>query len=57
MFIDETTSREDLENAIISEDELYYSLDEQKFLNREYEKSELLEHVQNWVEAGNEAAC
>ena len=57
MFIDTNTSREDLEMAIIDDRDLYYSLDETKFLNGDYSTAELLVAIQTWIEAGNECAA
>lgn len=55
-FIDETTSRTDLEEAIISEDGLYRSLDEGKFLNGAYTDDELRAAIRQWIEEGDECA-
>lgn len=57
MFIDENTSRTDLEEAIVGNDALYRSLNEQRFLNEGYSDAELLEAVRNWIEAGDECAA
>lgn len=57
MFINENTSRTDLEEAIISNDSLYRSLDEKRFLNGGYSDTELLEAVRDWIEAGDECAA
>lgn len=51
MHIDETTSREDLEFAIIENDDLYRSLDEQRFLDGGYTTEELREAVTAWIAA------
>ena len=57
MFIDADTSRTDLEVAIITNDDLYRSLDEQRFLHGGYSTAELLEAVRSWIEAGDECAA
>lgn len=58
MFIDETTSREDLLTAIYSEGELVDFCIE-KNLDPEFMlDAELLDLLRNWIEAGDEcAAC
>ena len=57
MFIDENTSRDDLEFAIIDDRDLYSSLDEQRFLNNGYTDSELRAAIVAWIEAGDECAA
>lgn len=57
MFIDETTSRTDLEVAILNDRDLYARFDEQKFLNAEYTDAELLAGIRSWIEEGDECAA
>jgi hypothetical protein len=56
MLIDETTSRADLEFAIISERDLYNSINEARFLNGRYTDAELLTIIQGWIVSGDECA-
>lgn len=56
LFIDENTSRADLEAAIINEASLYASFDERKLLNAEYTDEELRDGIQSWIELGDECA-
>jgi len=56
MMIDNTTSREKLEVAILAEDSLYAQFDEQKLLNGGYTTEELRAVVVGWIEAGDELA-
>ncbi len=56
MLIDENTSREDLETAIVTEDGLYEQFDEAKLLSGDYSREELLGGIVRWIEAGDEAA-
>lgn len=55
-FISETTSREDLQCAILSENDLYRQFDETKFLDDGYTTEELRAAVIAWIEAGDETA-
>ena len=55
-FIDQNTSREDLQIAILNDRALYSMINEAKFLNDEYSNEELLNIIQGWVEAGDECA-
>lgn len=55
-FIDQNTSREDLQIAILNERALYAMVDEAKFLNDGYSSEELYEIIGAWVEAGDECA-
>lgn len=55
-FIDENSSRADLEAAIINEASLYVSFDEQKLLSGEYTDDELRARIVAWIEAGDECA-
>jgi hypothetical protein len=55
MFINEKTSRSDLEVIILDNDELYKSFDENKLLNGLYTTQELLDKITEWIESGNEA--
>lgn len=57
MFIDETTSRADLEVAILSDRDLYARFDERKLLNSEYTDAELLAGIRSWIEEGDECAA
>lgn len=57
MFINDATSRTDLEEVIVANDSLYRSLDEQRFLNEDYSDAELLSAVRSWIEAGDECAA
>lgn len=56
-FIDETTSRDDLQGIILNEDALYALVDETKFLNDEYSDAELRSIIVSWIEAGDECAA
>jgi hypothetical protein len=56
MFISENSSRKDLEAAILSENSLYYSLDEERFMSGGYSTEELYEAVMAWIEQGDECA-
>lgn len=53
-FIDENTSRIDLQCIILNEKELYSKFDETKFLNDEYTTEEMREAIIEWIEAGDE---
>lgn len=55
-FIDQNTSREDLQIAILNNADLYRSFDERRFLNDEYTNEELHAVIAAWVEAGDECA-
>lgn len=55
-FINEQTSREDLQVAILNERALYAMVNEAKFLNDEYSNEELRGFIQNWIEEGDECA-
>jgi hypothetical protein len=55
-FIDQNTSREDLQIAILNERALYSMVNEAKFLNDEYSDDELLTIIRDWIEAGDECA-
>jgi hypothetical protein len=57
MFISEDSSRTDLEAAILSENSLYYSLDEERFMSGRYSTAELYEAVMTWIEQGDECAA
>jgi hypothetical protein len=57
MFIDHTTTRNDLEAAICSEADLYAQFDERRLLNNGYTTDELRSIVVNWIEAGDECAA
>jgi len=57
MFISEDSSRTDLEAAIFSENSLYYSLDEERFMGGGYSTEELYEAVMTWIEQGDECAA
>ncbi len=54
MFISEDSSRTDLEAAILSENSLYYSLNEERFMGGGYSTEELYEAVMTWIEQNNE---
>jgi hypothetical protein len=54
MFIDENTTRAQLESAIACEDDLYSQFDEQKLLGGYYTTEELRSAVVSWIHAGNE---
>lgn len=56
LFIDEKTPREDLEFAIIENDDLYQSINEQRFLNNGYTTEELREIITKWIEEGDECS-
>ncbi len=56
-FIDQNTSREDLQVAIINNADLYRSFDERRFLNDEYTNDELRAAITDWIEAGDECAA
>jgi hypothetical protein len=56
-MIDESTSRAELEVAILSEPSLYARLDESKLLSGGYTDDGLREAIVAWIEAGNEAGC
>jgi hypothetical protein len=55
-FLDENTSREDLQCVIINDGELYATVDEAKFLADGYATPELLAIVREFIEAGDECA-
>lgn len=58
MFIDHTTSRVDLEAAIVSDSDLYAQFDEQRLLNNGYTTEQLRSMIIEWILAGDEcAAC
>lgn len=57
LFIDQNTSRADLEAAIINEASLYTRFDEQRLLNSEYSDDELRAEIQNWIAEGDECAA
>jgi len=57
MFISEDSSRTDLETAILSENSLYYSLDEERFMSGGYSTKELYEAVMTWIEQGDECSA
>lgn len=54
IYIDENSSRADLELAVLAERELYDSLDEARLLNGGYSDRELYEAIQAWIEEGSE---
>ena len=56
MFIDENTSRADLEGIIVSEPGLYAQFNETRLLNDGYTTQEMLQIIQAWIEAGDECA-
>jgi hypothetical protein len=55
-IIDENTTREELEMAILQHDELYASFDEVKLLDGGYTTEELLDATIAWIESGDECA-
>lgn len=55
-FIDETTSRQDLQLAILSDNDLYSQVDEKKFLDDGYSTEELYGIIGRWVQEGDECA-
>jgi hypothetical protein len=58
MFIDHTTTRHKLEEAIVSDPDLYAQFDEQRLLNDGYTTEQLRSIAVSWVIAGDEcAAC
>jgi len=57
MFISEDSSRTDLEAAIFSENSLYSSLDEERFMGGGYSTEELYKAVMTWIEQGDECAA
>ena len=58
MLIAPNTSREDLEFAILSDNDLYAQFDEQRLLKGEYTIEQLFEITSKWIEACDEcAAC
>ena len=57
MLISEDSSRTDLETAILSENSLYCSLDEERFMGGGYSTKELYEAVMTWIEQGDECAA
>jgi hypothetical protein len=56
-FINETTSREDLEVIIFNERSLYDMFDETKFLADGYSSDEMRAIITAWIEAGDECAA
>lgn len=52
----DTASRSDLEVAILEEDGLYNSLDEERFLAGGYSDDELRDAIREWILAGDECA-
>ena len=56
MFIDKTTSRTELELAILIEPGLYECFDEQRFLNSKYSDDELRQVISDWIAEGDECA-
>jgi hypothetical protein len=57
MLISADSSRTDLEAAILSENSLYYSLDEERFMSGGYSTEELYEVVMEWIEQGDECSA
>lgn len=55
-FIDQNTSREDLQIAILNDRSLYAMVNEAKFLNDEYSNDELWAFIRKWIEEGDECA-
>jgi hypothetical protein len=57
IFIDEHTTREQLEEIIVcGEASLYRLFDEQRLLNAGYTAEELYEIIRGWIEASDECA-
>ena len=57
MFISESSTRAELEAAIVSEKALYGSFDETLLLNGGYTTAQLFEAITAWIEAGDECAA
>jgi hypothetical protein len=57
MFINEATSRADLEATIVGDASLYASFDEARLLNSGYSDDELRAGITAWIEAGDECGA
>lgn len=57
MFIDSTTSRTDLEVAIINDAGLYAKFDEKRLLADGYTTEEMHAIIVAWIESGDECAA
>ena len=55
-FVDENTSREDLQCIILNDRGLYNMFDEERFLDDDYTTTELRERIAEYIEAGDECA-
>lgn len=56
-MIDDNTSRQDLEVAILSDQDLYDSFDEAKLLDGKYTDDEMRAVIVAWIESGDECAA
>jgi hypothetical protein len=58
MLIDHPIARRKLEEAIVSDPDLYAQFDEQRLLNNGYTTEQLRSMIIEWIAAGDEcAAC
>ena len=56
LFIDENTSRADLEAAIVNDANLYAQFNEKRLLADGYSTEELRQIIEAWILAGDECA-